>query len=274
MASAFAADLPIVGALLHTKARLEIAKRELRPSEAKAQEAYVQSLTKREAGLPFARLGLGSRSGKTTREPTDDVGRAIERLRKATADLGPSAVSSWDRYGGAVSVLMVDDPPEPLRAVDNMAVQTVLQAGTQAAVGVSRALDAVVSNPQFAAMTPSELAETLEVMPDTARAVWSSVQRWGGGVVLLNPVVARPLEWLRPPPSNAAIALAAGTIRPETQGLADPLEAAATFSALRYEGPYDAPGAQVDRARRAVARRTWVEWYKAAEKAGQLGKVR
>lgn len=274
MAATFAADLPIVGALLHTKARLELAKRELRPEEARAHQEYLRTLGERERPLSHTRAGLGSRTGMTARVPTDAAGKAVEALRRATSDLGQMAATSWDRYGGAIAVLAEDDPPGMLRKVDDEALSDVEARGASAGVDASRVLDALVSGPGFSTMSPDDLASELDIPEDVARAAWSGTQRWGGGVVLLDPVVGNRLSRLRPPPSNAALQLAAGTIRPETQGLADPLEAAMTFSALREAGPYDPPAAQVDRARRAVSRRTWVEWYKAAEKAGMLGKVR
>jgi hypothetical protein len=275
MAACFAPDLPVVGALLHTRARLERARRNLRPKEVSAQAHHEASVSERLQHAPsYARRGLGTRSGVPF-APTDEAGTAVDMLRQATLGLGAAAASTWDRYGGAVRVLLPEDGPVTAQLPGtSAAVRSTVSGAPASSVDVASAFDGVCRCTDLASAPPGDLAAELGVDLQVATAVLDCVKRPGGGVVLVDPAKANVISGLGPVPSASAIQLAAGQVRPLDVGLSDPQSAGRTLVAMRRAGPYDEAAAQVERAKRAVARRVWVEWWQRAEKAGMLGDVR
>jgi hypothetical protein len=262
MAACFAPDLPVVGALLHTKARLERTRRESRPVEIKAQKQHEAGITER-LNTKLSHLRRGALS-----PPKDVASLAVDALRSASLGLGAAAASTWDHYGGAIRTLLPEDPPvtEPVTYVTN--------AGMLDSVDIAAAFDGVCRSVAMAATTPADLAEELGTSIDAARAVLSCTNHLGGGVTVIDALKAAPLCQLAPIPSASAIQLAAGQVRPLDVGLSDPVAAGRTLLSLQSTGRYDPAKAQVDRAKRAVARRVWVEWWARAERAGMLGNVR
>jgi hypothetical protein len=273
MASTFSPDLPHVAALLHARARLEHARRRGGQDHHDALRAFQGRVSDRaQTSLSHLRKGV-TRAGVPLRAPdeSDHAARIVEALREATLDLGPAAASSWDKYGGAIELALEEDPPRvSASAISDQPAIEIPRNVVDAEVG----LDAALSVPGAASMSTSDLADAIGICPVVAQAVLASVVPLGGGVVLVRQGYPKALFANRPPPSSAAIKLAASTVRPRAQHLADPDQIPGTFAALRRAGPYDPPSAQVERAKRACGRRAWVTWYTTAERAGILGDVR
>lgn len=273
MAGCFAPDLPHVGALLFARARLENARRRGGKDHHEALRSYQDRVSRRaRTGLSHVRRGI-SRTGVPLAAPESDdhAARIVEALRTATAPLGGAAASTWEGFAGAIELCLDEDPPviAPPRG-DHPAV--VVPENT---ADVERTMGAVLSDPSGARMSALGLSNLIGVCPVVANAVLSSVVPLGGGVVLVRNGYPRVLYANKPPPSAAAIKLAASTIRPKSQGLADQDLIAPIFAELHGQGDRnDPPVAQVARARRAVARRNWVEWFRRAERSGILGAVR
>jgi hypothetical protein len=271
MGATFAPDLPVVGALLLTKARLEHVRRAGGQDHHDALSDHRRAVTlARRAKPSVGRSGVGTRGGSAgLATPPGPVEPILAELRKATLDLGPAAASSWDAYAGAVAIALADDPP-PVNARD----KTCDAIEVRSPVDVERLLGLTISDPILAKDPISSVASLLETDSMTTAAVLSALRPLGGGVLLVDPIRAKALRMGRPPPSVAAIKLSASTVRPKANGLSDPSRIPATFRALMRAGPYDEASAQVDRGKRAVARRNWIEWWKAAERGGLLGDVR
>jgi hypothetical protein len=140
--------------------------------------------------------------------------------------------------------------------------------------GISRAL----ADPALLQASVPWLSNALGYPDDpagfaVAQAVLAAVEDKGGGVVLVDPDVSNRLIF-RPPASNAAVKLAASTVKPLVNHIQDVSVLASTFRHLAVDAvknPTDAAVTQVDAAKRAVARSNWVQWYEAADAAGILG---
>lgn len=271
MGDGFAPDLPCVGALLLTKARLENARRRGGQDARDAEKDHRAQVADQGGKPTLGRKGLGSRGGGAPLALSSQPVQAIVgELRRATLDLGPAAASSWDRLAGAVAVALEEDPSG--RSPTEEATDAELSTADPSEV--SRALGQILGDPHGAALPPPVIASYVGVSPLATKIACSVVRKLGGGVMLVDPVRWRRVKALMPqrPPSNAATQLAGSTVRPMSQNTSDPSSVGPAYHTAKSYSR--ATSTQLDRGKRAVSRRLWVEWWRAAEMAGMLGAVR